>query len=345
MASQGRPETAPIGFDDLVEELRSDAHSFDFFQAVRLLHILAPDRGAVGGFALPPEEVVRFSTNPSLGFPGGEVQDLELNPDDQARMEVNVLGLVGNSGVLPLHYSRRILQEGKNGASPLRDFLDMFQHRLTSLFYRAWEKARFFVRFERGERDPVSERLMDLIGLGNETLRARIGVPDEDLLFYSGLLGLQQRNASSLQRIIEDYLQVPAEVQQFIGSWYPLDEDSQCRLDDEVDELSPRLGEHTVVGDEIWDPQACVRLRIGPLPRKKYEEFLPGGQAHETLKALTSFFGNGQFDFEAQLVLQMEDVPPVVLGDDIASATPLGLCTWIRTRPFARDADETTFTL
>ena len=84
-------------------------------------------------------------------------------------------------------------------------------------------------------------------------------------------------------------------------------------MDDEGEEASPRLGEHTVVGDEIWDPQARVRLRIGPLSREKYEEFLPGGQAHKTLKALTSFFGDGQFDFEAQLVLKKEHVPPVVL--------------------------------
>jgi type VI secretion system protein ImpH len=345
MASQGRPETAPLGSDDLVEELRSDAHSFDFFQAVRILHLLAPDRGAVGTFALPPEETVRFSSNPSLAFPAGEIQELEMDHQGQPRMEVNFMGLVGNSGVLPLHYSRRVREEARTGKTVLRDFLDMFQHRLVSLFYRAWEKGRFFVRFERGENDPVSARLLDLIGLGNETLRGRIGVPDEDLLFYAGLLGIQQRNAVSLQRIIEDYLQVPVEVQQFIGSWYPLNEESQCRLDDEVDEASPRLGEHTVVGDEIWDPQARVRLRIGPLSREKYEEFLPGGQAHKTLKALTSFFGDGQFDFEAQLVLKKEHVPPVVLGNDDEQATPLGLCTWIRTHPFARDADETTFTL
>jgi len=170
-------------------------------------------------------------------------------------------------------------------------------------------------------------------------------VPAEDLLFYAGLLGLQQRNAVSLQRIIEDYLQVSVEIQQFIGSWYPLNEESQCRLDDEVDDTSPRLGEHTVVGDEIWDPQARVRLRIGPLSREKYEEFLPGGRAHDKLRALTSFYCDGQFDFEAQLVLKKEQVPPVVLGGDDDQATSLGLCTWIRTHPFARDADETTFTL
>jgi type VI secretion system protein ImpH len=345
MASQGRSETDTLGPDDLVEELRRDAPSFDFFQAVRLLHLLAPERGAVGTFTLPPDETARFSSNPSLGFPAGEIQGLDEDPRGQPRMEVNFMGLVGNSGVLPHHYSRRVLEEGQVGRSSLRDFLDLFQHRLVSLFYRAWEKARFFIPFERGEEDPVSSRLLELIGLGNQTLRGRAGVPDEDLLFYAGLLGAQQRSAASLRRIIEDYLQVPVEIEQFVGAWYPLDGESQCRLDEEVDETSPRLGQHTVVGDEIWDPQARVRLRIGPLPRERFEEFLPGGRSLSTLKALTSFFSDGQFDFEAQLVLQKEHVPPVVLGEEDDPATPLGYSTWLRTRPFARDPDETTLTL
>ncbi len=345
MAPEGRSETAPIRSDDLAEEVRKDAPSFGFFQAVRLLHRQNQGREGVGGFTLPAEEPVRFSANPSLAFPPGEIHELETESGSQPRMTVNFMGLVGNSGVLPHHYSRRVLAEGKKGRGPLRDFLDIFHHRLVSLFYKAWEKARFFVPFERGQPDPVTARLLDLVGLRNQALRNRLGIPDEDLLFYAGLIGLRQRNATSLERIIEDYLQVSVEIQQFIGSWYPLSEESQCRLDDEVDELTPGLGEHTVVGDEIWDPQARVRLRVGPLSREKYEDFLPGGSAHKKLKALTTFFSDGQFDFEAQLVLKKEDVPSVVLGGEDDLTTPLGYSTWIRTRPFSRDADETTLIL
>jgi type VI secretion system protein ImpH len=345
MASQVRSETAPLGSEELEEELRSRAHSFDFFQAVRLLHLLAPEGGGVGTFALPAEEPVRFTANPHLGFPAGEIQDLSKDAGGQPRMEVNFMGLVGNSGVLPLHYSRLVLSEARNGEYALRDFLDIFQHRLVSLFYRAWEKTRCFIPFERGEEDFLSSRLFELVGLGSRAIRNRVGVPAENLLFYAGLLGPQQRSAVSLQGLVEDYLHVPVDVEQFVGSWYPLDEASQARLDDEPGAGSPRLGLHSVVGDEIWDPQARVRLRIGPLSIERFRDFLPGGGAFRALKALTSFFSDGQIEVEAQLVLSKADVPPVVLGEEDDRSTGLGLSTWLRTRQPTRDADETTLTL
>ncbi len=345
MATESRNETTPLELRELEEALRTDAQSFDFFQVVRLMRLLRPRHEGVGEFAIPTEETIRFSANPSLAFPPGEVQNLAWEGDEQPTLEVNFFGLVGNQGVLPLHYSRQVRAMDREETNPLRAFLDIFQHRLTSFFYRAMEKGRFYAPFERGEVDPVSTRLLELIGLRNKDLRGRLEVPDEDLLFYSGLLGLQQRNAAALQRILEDYFQVPAEIEQFVGGWYTLTEESQVRLDDEMNEFSPRLGEQTVVGDEFWDPQARVRVKIGPLPRTRYDDFLPGGESHRALKTLTTFFSDGQFDFELQLILAKEDVPPVVLGVESESTTPLGWCTWIQTRPFDRDADQTTLTL
>jgi type VI secretion system protein ImpH len=132
------------------------------------------------------------------------------------------------------------------------------------------------------------------------------------------------------------------EVEQFVGAWYPLERATQCELDE--DGPSTQLGLGAVAGDELWDLQSRVRVRLGPLTRAQYDRFLPGGSAHEQLRALTRFFGNDQLDFEIQLVLARDEVPPCTLGGDDAGL-PLGWCTWIKTVPFGRDADETTFTL
>jgi type VI secretion system protein ImpH len=341
MATEGRIQNAGVEPKGVETDLREDPHSFSFFQMVRLLQRLRPGRQRVGDFGRPEDEVVRFSVNPSLGFAAGEVQDLhfdEQGPGEAsgpADMEVNFMGLVGNQGVLPAHYSLLVREERKQDNRPLTDFLNIFQHRMLSLFYRAWERSRFYVPFERGETDRVSSHLLDLVGLGNERLRKRMQVRDEALLFYCGLLGMKQRGAIALEQVLSDYFQVPVEVQQFLGGWYGLSEASQCRVDDEPAENGFGLGEGTVIGSEVWDPQARVRIRVGPL-----------GSAYRALRSITRFFGDDQFDFEVQLVLSKEEVPGVVLRPETdAQALPLGWCSWIRTGPLERDADQTTLSL
>jgi type VI secretion system protein ImpH len=344
MGTESRVPHADLTPAAWADALSEAPESFGFFQAVRLLHRGIQGPKGVGDFADPSEEVVRFSGNPSLSFPAGEVQTLRFDPEGQARMMVNFLGLVGHMGVLPIQYSLLVDDQAATEGDPdgFREFLDIFQHRIISLFYKAWERSHFYVPFERGEDDPLSRRLMDLIGLGSGDLRRRMPIRDEALLFYSGLLGSRHRSAIALERLVEDYFQVPAEVVQFRGGWYGLSADSQCRLDDD-DGLGGGLGEGLAVGDEIWDPQARVLLKVGPLRRDEYDDFLPGGKSHTALKGIVQFFGDGQFDFEVQLVLHRDDVPGIVLGAEEEEALPLGWCTWIRTRPFSRDADETTF--
>ena len=112
----------------------------------------------------------------------------------------------------------------------LRDFLDMFNHRIISLFYQAWEKyplSRF--RYERGELDRFSHYVLALIGLGTPGLQNRQDVADDSLLFYGGLLShalpLGRRAAA---RCCGTTFDVPVEIEQFVGAWYPLDEESQC---------------------------------------------------------------------------------------------------------------------
>jgi type VI secretion system protein ImpH len=104
---------------------------------------------------------------------------------------------------------------------------------------------------------------------------------------------------------------------------------------------SGQLGLGAVAGDEIWDQQARVRLRLGPLKPDRYNDFLPNGNAHALLRWIVRFFSRDAFDFELQLVMDREDVPGCVLGDDDAAPQPLSWCTWIRTEPFARHADDT----
>lgn len=322
--------------------LRRDPHSFGFFQAVRILHQIRGTRSAIGRFTDPAEEVLRFSVPASISFPPSEIAALEVEGDGRARMSVNFLGVTGPQGLLPHQYTLLIAERKRGRDHALGDFFDLFHHRMLSLFYRAWEKHRFAVAYERGEPDALTHHVADVVGVGLETARRNLPLPNDDLLYYAGLLGPQPRGAAGLERMLAEHFGVRVEVEQFVGRWYPLSRADQCELGDD-ESMSNQLGLGAVAGDEIWDAQTCVRLRVGPLSRARYDAFLPGGRDHDTLRELARFYSHDQFDFEIQLVLARDDVPGLVLGDD--SSATLGWSTWIRTRDFVRDADDTILTI
>jgi type VI secretion system protein ImpH len=337
---------------ELSRELFDEPQVFDFFQAVRLLEAMYPDRDPVGEFGEPGNEAVRFQTSARVGFPASQIQSLEQGGEGEpAHMTVNFLGLTGPQGMMPLEYSLYAAQRTRAGDHAMKDFLSLFDHRMISLFYRAWSRSRADVALqprtdEREDlaqrRDWITRHLLDLTGLGTEAVRHKLPFDDTMLLHYVGLLALPSRPAAALEQLLADYFDVPVEVEQFIGAWYPLEASTQSALGEGG--MRGSLGEGAVAGDEIWDQQARVRIRIGPLPRAAYDAFLPGGASHDALRALTRFFGNDQFDFEVQLVLARDDAPPLQLGDE-ETPIPLGWVTWLRGAPLDRDPDDAVFAL
>ena len=77
MATQSREQAPHLNtdlkvnpiFQLLQELLERDPYSVQFFQAVRLLERLYPERRPVGLFVSPGSEVVRFSSVPTFSFP------------------------------------------------------------------------------------------------------------------------------------------------------------------------------------------------------------------------------------------------------------------------------------
>lgn len=339
--------TAPDARARLTRALDREGTSFGAFQAVRLLGRLHPDRAPVGGWSDPASEVVRFSVPPSLAFPTAEVAALRppAGGEGPFRMAVNFFGLTGPQGVLPLVYTAQAGAQARARDPGLRDFLDLFHHRALSLFYRAWAKPKPVIGHEvGGDEDWLLDHLLDLAGLGTAGLRHRLPVADQALGYYAGLLAGAARPADGLARLAADYFGVRAEVEQFVGEWRRVDGGGQCTLGADDDAARLGLG---LVGDEAWDPQARVRLRLGPLSRAEFDQFLPGGSAHAALGALARLYADDQVGVDAQLVLDRDAVAPVVLGPPggAPGAAPLGRGTWLSSRPLARDPDETAFAL
>jgi type VI secretion system protein ImpH len=183
--------------------------------------------------------------------------------------------------------------------------------------------------------------LLDLLGLGTEGLQDRQSLRDDALAYYCGLLAAQSRSAAALEQVLSDYFEVTVVIDQFAGAWCRLDPDSQCDLDETPSSPCRQLGVGAVVGDEIWDQQSRVRIKIGPLSLEAYRDFLPDGSAFEPLRDLVRFFSNDEFEFEVQLILKRDEVPACELGAEGDAAPRLGWITWMKSKPFDADREET----
>ena len=334
------PETAPPS-----KRLFAAPQQFDFFQAVRLLEQLQPQRRQVGSNASPDEEIVRFATAMGSAFPASSIAELSEAEDvDPAPvMTVSFLGLTGPSGALPSHYTDLLWRLQRDVRSrekhAVRAWFDLFNHRLTSLFYRAWEKYRPLVAYERGEYqqaspDTFTQGVLSFAGLSGKPFPSDISLPaayrmPRALVRYAGLLAQRPRNVANLRTLLTDFFALPVEVIQFQGEWVPLASDQQMQLG-----VCGTLGSDATVGPRVWNRQGKIRLKIGPLSRAAFEELLPcqaetgqGVARLAELAAATRFYLGPEIDFDVQLVLRAEDVPASQLGG--SESTRLGWNSWL----------------
>jgi len=332
---------------ELLAIFQAEPYTVEFFQAVHALEQIFPERDPVGGYGDPAREAVRFVTQPAMSFPASEVHAF-WPPSGQkpARLVVNMFGLASAFGPLPNAYTTLILERARSRDHALRDFLDVFNHRMISLFYRGWQKYRFYIAYERtgANDDVISRRLLDLVGLGTESLMHRMEIADEACLYYDGLLSERRPTAQGLKQLLQDYFQVPVKIEQFTGTWRRLPPENRSVLTDSG-AFCERLGMGTIVGDEVFDQHGAVTVRLGPMCFERYREFLPGARASLELRSWLRLYANREFDFVIRLMLDREEVPQMKLGSEGAEAPCLGLVSWIKNRALDRDPDEATYRL
>ncbi len=333
--------------DPAVSPSAMDLRGFPIFAALRQLTLTAPENAPPPGHFHPySKECVRMAGSPRLSHPANEIESCESDADGTVTLRTHGFGLVGGAGELPLVYSAHLLEREYRGDHAGAAFLDLFHHRLLSFLYRAWRKHRHALASEAGEGNPIDMMLRALLGLPP-------GIPEDYeavLVSCAAWLTIRPRPAEALRNLLEDYFDVPVEIAQFRGGWRHFAEASHTRLDDEPASPQPhcQLGGGAALGDAAWDPQAVIRVRVGPMPMRRYQEFLPGEPAYQALHWLVEFFSRGGFDFEINPILERGDVPDIVLeasgpdpAQDQSTALRLGWTTWLHAKPLDRDPDDT----
>ena len=314
-----------------------EPYRFEFFQAARLFERLFPDKKPVGGEALPAEEPVRFRSRIALDFPSSEIQEVREPKDETGNTEmlVNFMGMVGVSGVLPTHYTELVLDRVRHQDTSMWSFLDIFTHRAVSMFYRAWEKYRFPVAYERGD-DDFTSFLFDIAGLGTRGLRGRMNLDDESLLPYTALIAQKPHSQNAVENVVSDYFSVPAKVEQFYGQWLALNKQDLTKVGVE----NSRLGVSAIAGSRIWHQQTKFRIKLGPLTFTHFQAFLPTGSAYGKLRSIVKFMIGLEFDFDVQLKLKAAEVPGTILTTRAMRKPMLGWTSFLKSQPFRADDEQ-----
>lgn len=333
---------------------------FGFFQAVSLLERIAR-KGADDAPA------IRFETPASTAFPASEVESIEpAAPGRPARMRVSFMGLTGPSGVLPRHYTTKLIELERrlrgDAKRALHAWFDLFSGRFIGHFYKAWRRRRIDEGVAQGAADRLTPdrftaALHSLAGVGTPALRDRLivrdqtdewvldRVNDQALARYAAILGRRRRPAEQIAALLSDYFQAPVTIKPFRGQWLTLDPSDRTQLG--AAGQANRLGVDAVAGARVWDIQSRVRICVGPLERDRFIRFLPEDRPgsrrrrFQCLCQLARLALGPEIDFDVQLILKGDGVPRLKAGAE--TPTRLGWDTWLGRSPLGRDGHEPVF--
>lgn len=307
-----------------LQRLRQEPHRFSLFAALRLLEQLDPARPRLGEARRPADESVRFEQPPHLTFAPCDVSSVEAGPHGRLRLAQYGFGMFGPNGALPFHLTEFVFERRRHHEdAAVSDFINLFQHRLIALFYRAWADSDPVACHSRPEDDHFAAFLGALIGVFDESARNRDAVPDYAKLCRVGQIGASARSADGLEAVLSDYFRQKIEVREFVGSWLRIPQELRTRLGATDD--SAVLGRAATLGAGSWQRQGKFEVVIGPMAFEDFLQFLPGSRALRSLADLVRFYTSGEWVWQVRLLVEKGDAPSVALG----RVGRLGWTSWL----------------
>lgn len=330
----------------LITQVLDSPYRFEFFQAVRLVEawlaeVKESDIDLVSKY-------IRFANSISLHFPTCEIEAIAIEdfnyPECESfdinhfknsatsvlRVTPTLFGLLGVSGTLPVHYTERIgmhlILEKNDGP---RAFFDTFSTRAVTLFFEAWRKYR--PEFRRRTLAPHGflNQLLSIAGSVDQFSSNSIPethVQPDTLAYFAAAIRHKPVSYTYLNRVLEEYFQIPIKITPFIGAWYSLPIDQQSSLGG----THAALGISTVVGTRVWQRDLRQRIEIGPLDEASFTSFLPSGNSAQALRQLLKAFTGISIEYEVKLVLHSTAVKSAVLVASSGSGM-LGRSAFLKT--------------
>lgn len=351
-------EKYPVSYPLALESNPADdtACSENFFRKVRRIDALNPRHPRTGHAVLPREEKIRFRQIPHLHFAPAAIGKVETRVDQTSNktfeeVMVYFMGLLGVNGPLPTVLSDVILAKAKGVPHPDMEelhgtdsafradagpaaFIDLFNHRFISLFYRAAVSSNKAVDFDRPAESRFHTFIGSFLGLGIPATQHRMDIPDTAALYFSGHYACPTHHAEGLCNMLADFTGAAVAIAENIGHWVPVPAANHSLLG--LNRNAGCLGQSAMLGSRYWDRTMKFRLVLGPLTLAEYQDFPPNGALVRAIRSMVQLYCGREFLCELNPVLLQDEIPNCVLGQ----GARLGFTSWLKSQPATADATD-----
>jgi type VI secretion system protein ImpH len=305
-----------------------------FVPLVRLLERLTPDAVRVGGDGPISGERIRFRHDVALQFHASDVVALEGEggdgPGARYVLTSGFLGLSGSMSPLPAYLAEEVVHE--DDEEPLRrEFLDLFHHRLLSLFFRAVVRYQLSTEHTRGLDDVWSLRALALLGVDASPERWSSPLSRGDLLRLAPLLVRRSRGPRELEAALRSVLgprlgDATVRVEECTGRWTEVDPENWTRLGTRC----TVLGQDLLVGHRVYDRAGSFTVAVGPTTWPVLEQFRAGGELLALTREVVARLVRDPLDWLIAVTLLPRETPGLQLS--ARGTSRLGRSSWLRSR-------------
>jgi type VI secretion system protein ImpH len=308
----------------LPEQVLENPTDFDFDQLVYIVESLRSNIEPLGENNNPNKEAVRIRANPVMHQEIGEISTIEAanTVSNMPEIYTNFLNLIGINGPLPMPYTELILERIKAKDKAGLHFLDIFNHRLVSLWHRLRKKTYPQLYKSTPNQTPIGKVAQDLSGFKE--------LNDLPHTVFFDHYWRRSRSIYALLHMIQRFFNIKATAIPFEGKWRVIEKNEGSQIGINQGQYNV-LGKSSVLGLRSWDQSAGFTINLPALGWQELQEFLPfkdlnlGGKNYQKLQKLGISLMGSQPSIHLNIALKQSENFGTKLNNNFA----LGWNTWL----------------
>ncbi|MDR3285163.1 MAG: type VI secretion system baseplate subunit TssG [Holosporales bacterium] len=267
-----------------IKKLVSNPYDYEFPKAVHVLNKLLQSfcyktGNDFSGINIYFKSTVRY-TNPASDVDKIEFSFNTYKTSNQKIdyfspvLWVNFTGIAGIQGPLALIYTEKVFRETRAGKKIFARFLDIFNHRIISLFYEAPKSIPGYSD-EPPQKSIIGGLLKAFGGIDqSEENEESWNDYTKYLITYKSMFWQRVRSTINLKQMLQNFLNTKIHISEFVGNFFNISDKEVTKIGRLNGNLIT-LGRDSVLGDRVWRQNTRINITVLEVDFKTYETFNP----------------------------------------------------------------------